>query len=87
MNLFEDLYRKDVRESKNVTWDIVPLSPTLIQSIYGNAKLIFGKLESKEFPSALEAEKWAEESGIKIRIRHNAASLVIADNLQNHKTS
>lgn len=87
MTLFEDIYNHDIREVKNVTWDIVPLSPTLIQSIYGNTKIIFGKLESKEFPSLFEAEKWVEETGIKIRIRHEGASLVIADNLQNHKTS
>jgi len=85
--MFQDLYKGDIRESKNVTWDEVPLFPTLVQSIYGNAKLIFGKLESKQFPSALEAEKWAETNSIKIRIRHNAASLVIADNSENHKTS
>jgi hypothetical protein len=71
MDMFQDLYGRDVRESKDVTWDEVPLLATLLQSIYGGAKLIFGKVETKEFPSVLEAEKWADENNTKIKIRHN----------------
>ena len=71
MNMFEDLYKGVIREKKDVTWNEVPLLPTLLQSMYGNAKLIFGKAESKEFSSTLEAETWAEANGIKIKIRHN----------------
>jgi len=74
MNLQQDLYAKDVREKKTLAWDEIPLRPTLIRNIEGNVKLLFGNRESQEFSSVVDAEKWAEENNIKIRIRFGAAA-------------
>jgi hypothetical protein len=83
--LFENLYSKDIREVKQVSWDEIPLLGTLIQSIYGVTKLIFGKRETKEFESITEAKKWADENNISINIRFECASKCIVGNtIPNH---
>ena len=74
MKLSDDLYGKDSRETKVLTWDEVPLIPTLIQSIYKDVTILFGKKESKKFENLCLAEQWAKENNIKIKIRHEAAS-------------
>lgn len=77
MTLFEDLYGTYITEKKNVSCNKIPILPTLIGCYDGTSKLIFGKLESKQFNTVDEAELWAETNNIKIKIPHKTASFVL----------
>jgi hypothetical protein len=82
-NLQQELYPKQDGEVKRVE---ISVTPTLVESIYNNVKLLFGN-QVKEFKSVDEAEQWAESNGVKIKVYHKAGSFV-GDNMKeknNHR--
>jgi len=56
------------------------LTPTLIESIYGEATLMFDK-QKKLFDKVSLAEQWARDNGIAVVIRHKAG-MIIGDNME-----
>lgn len=56
------------------------LTPTLVESIYGETTLLFDK-QKKVFDKVGLAEQWARDNGIAVVIRHKAG-MIIGDNME-----